>query len=161
MEHKFLSSAGELEAFIEAWRAGTLPGPEFTHAGHLAACAWLAFDYRGEELAEAMKEHIIRFNAAVGTPNSPDRGYHETLTRLWCALVEEAVAGQPDRLASARRAVAAYGEDRGAADRYYSFNVLTDRFARQHWVEPDVRPLPTRQTPPAPASGRRATGSAG
>ncbi len=145
LECTFLIDSPALESFIGKWLDGTLPGPEFTHAGHLAACAWLAFDYQGEELAEAMKAELIRFNAAVGTPNSPDRGYHETLTRFWCALVEEAIAGQSTRLEAARHAVSVFGEDRNATDRYYSFNVLKSRLARQEWIEPDVHPLPTRQ----------------
>ncbi len=121
----------------------------------------MAFDFSGEELACAMKRELIRFNAAVGTPNSPDRGYHETLTRFWCALVEEAVAGQTTRLDAARHAVAVYGEARNATDRYYSFDVLKSRQARQEWIAPDVRPLPTTQTPPAPPLRNRAAESEG
>jgi hypothetical protein len=147
VEFTFLNSAEALDSFIEQWRNGTLPGPEFTHAAHVAACAWLTFEYRGEELAGAMKAELIRFNAAVGTPNSPDRGYHETLTRFWCVLVEVAVTGEKTRLDAARRAVAVYGDDRKASDRYYSFDVLKSRLARQEWIEPDVRPLPTTRTP--------------
>ncbi len=146
-EYTFLTSAEALDSFIGKWREGTLPGQEFTHAAHVAACAWLTFEYRGEELAEAIKAELIRFNAAVGTPNSPDRGYHETLTRFWCVLVEALVAGQPTRLAAARHAVEAYGNDRQASDRYYSFDVLKSRLARLEWIAPDVRPLPTIQTP--------------
>lgn len=123
-----------------------MPGPEFTHAVHVAACAWLTFEYSGDELAGAMKAELLRFNAAVGTPNSPDRGYHETLTRFWCVLVEQAVVGQKTRLEAARHAVGIYGEDRKASDRYYSFDVLKNRLARREWIAPDVRPLPTTQT---------------
>ena len=86
----------------------------------MAACAWLTFEYRGE---------------------------HETLTRFWCVLVEALVAGQPTRLAAARHAVEVYGDDRQASDRYYSFDVLKSRLARKEWIAPDVRPLPTTQTP--------------
>jgi hypothetical protein len=134
----FLVDEDALETLISRWRDGSLPGPEFTHAAHLAACAWLSFEYHGEELVQEMKRLLIWFNKVVGTPNSPDRGYHETLTRFWCVRVEEAVAGNVTRLAAARTAVAMYGDDRLATDRYYSFDVLKSREARKRWIAPDM-----------------------
>jgi hypothetical protein len=35
----YLTDGATLEAFIGAWRAGTLPKPEWTHAAHVAVCA--------------------------------------------------------------------------------------------------------------------------
>lgn len=154
-EYGFLDDDAALESLIARWLDGTLPGPEFTHAAHVAACAWLAMRYCGEELAQAMKRELIRFNAAVGTPNSLERGYHETLTRFWCALVEDAVAGHTDALEAARKAVSIYGDDRNAAARYYSFDVFKSRPARQRWIAPDLLALPTTRTPPEPPSLRR------
>jgi hypothetical protein len=141
MEFEFLKSEPALKSLVARWLDRTLPGPEFTHAAHLATCAWLAFDHQGEELVQVMKRGLIRFNAAVGTPNSLDRGYHETLTRFWCVLVEKAVGGQVTRLGAARTVVAKYGEDRLASDRYYSFDVLRSREARARWIPPDMAEL--------------------
>jgi len=101
-EHPFLADEAAPDSLIRRWTDGTLPSPEWTHAAHLAACAWLTFDYRGEDLAQAMKRELIRFNTAVGTPNNEDRGFQETLTRFWCARVEEAVRGHATRLEPAR-----------------------------------------------------------
>jgi hypothetical protein len=142
----FLDSASSLENLVRQWLKCSLPGPEFTHAAHLAVCAWLSFDFQGEALVQKMKRHLIRFNKKVGTPNTEDRGYHETLTRFWCARVEEAVAGSVIRLGAARAAVGMYGDDRLAFDRYYSFDVLKSREARKCWIEPDV---------PQPKAGSR------
>lgn len=128
------------------WLDCSLPGPEFTHAAHLAACAWLSFDFQGEDLVQEMKRHLIRFNAVAGTPNTEDRGYHETLTRFWCARVEEVVAGSVTKLGAARAVVGMYGDDRLAVDRYYSFDVLKSKEARKGWIEPDM---------PQPKAGRR------
>jgi hypothetical protein len=67
---------------VRGWQERKLPGPEFTHAAHLAACAWLTFDFRRDKLVRVMKRGLILFNIAVGTPNSVDRGYHETLNAV-------------------------------------------------------------------------------
>jgi hypothetical protein len=139
LEHAFLAGESALETLIHRWREGTLPGPEFNHAAHLAACAWLTFDYRGEALAAIMKRELIRYNEAVGGKNTDDSGYHETLTRFWCSLVEEEVKSCSTRLAAARAAVTRYGEDRNAAQRYYSFDVLKSREARRTWIAPDLQ----------------------
>jgi len=141
MGFEFLGSEGALESLVRRWQDRTLPGPEFTHAAHLATCAWLAFDYRGTRLAQVMKRGLIRFNAAVGTPNSEDRGYHETLTRFWCSLVEKTIEGHVTRLAAARAVVAKYKDDRLACDRYYSFDVPKSREARKKWIAPDMANL--------------------
>lgn len=141
MEFEFLKNKAALKSLVERWRDASLPGPEFTHAAHLATCAWLAFDFKSEDLVQEMKHGLILFNSVVGTPNDPDRGYHETLTRFWCALVEKAVEGQMTRLSAARHVVALYGEDRLACDRYYSFDVLKSRDARKRWIPPDMAQL--------------------
>jgi hypothetical protein len=141
MEFEYLKSEIALGSLVRRWQERTLPGPEFTHAAHLATCAWLAFDFRGAKLVQAMKRGLILFNVAVGTPNSSDRGYHETLTRFWCALVEKAVEGHVTRLGAARAVVAMYGDDRLVCDRYYSFDVLKSRVARKKWIKPDMQAL--------------------
>ena len=131
VDYPFLASHEALESFIRRWLEGTLPAPEFNHAAHVAVCACLACRYRGEELVQAMKRELIRFLAVVGVPNSPDSGYHETLTRFWCVLVEETVDERLSPLEAARNAVAIYGEDRTATSRYYSYDVFKSREARQ------------------------------
>jgi hypothetical protein len=140
-EFEFLKSEAVLQSLVERWQSRTLPGREFTHAAHLATCAYLAFDYRGAKLAQAMKRGLIRFNASVGTANTEDRGYHETLTRFWCLLIEKSVATQVTRLGAARTVVAQYGEDRLVCDRYYSFDVPKSREARKMWIPPDMAEL--------------------
>ncbi len=142
VSESFLESEAALEEMFQRWKDGSLPGPAFNHGAHLAVCAYLAFEFRGEELALAMKRELIRFNAAVGTPDDPDRGYHETLTRFWCALVEDAISGQTTKLEAARNAVQIYGDDRNAASRYYDFDVLKSREARRVWIPPNLKRLP-------------------
>src|SRR5215475_3892049 len=73
-----------------AFHAATLPVAQWNHAAHLRV-AWLHL--ARHELDEAhlrMRVGIIRLNAAHGLVETAERGYHETLTRVWLVLVAAA-----------------------------------------------------------------------
>jgi hypothetical protein len=75
----------------------------------------------------------------VGVRNTPDSGYHETLTLFWLGVIEARVrdlAGSSRRLA-ALGVVAEYGARRDLFKEYYSFDVVASREARARWVAPD------------------------
>lgn len=82
-----LVSERQLQRFVEAWKAGKLPKPEWTHAAHVAMAAYFAFDHAAEATFAIMKAGILHHNTSVGTPNTEDNGYHETLTRFWSSEI--------------------------------------------------------------------------
>ena len=136
----YLADEAALDAFIAAWRAGALPKPSWTHAAHVAVCAWHAYgSVAADEVFAAMKRGIVAYNEAVGTANTPTSGYHETLTRFWTEVVVAHLleARPPSRLAAVRSAVEAYGTARSLHAARYSFDVVNDRRARAEWVPPD------------------------
>ena len=132
-----------LQKFVEAWKSGRLPKAAWTHAAHVAMAAYFAFDHAAEATFAIMKAGILHHNTSVGTPNTEDNGYHETLTRFWSSEVGQFVrSGRfPSRLEAVRAAVATFGEDRGRFRLFYSFDVVRDRRARREWVAPDREPL--------------------
>lgn len=136
----YLAGDTALDAFIAAWRDGTLPKARWTHAAHVAVCAWHAHGGAGADAVfAAMKRGIVAYNEAVGTANTATSGYHETLTRFWTEVVVEHLhAARPaTRLAAVRSAVAAFGASRTLHAARYSFDVVADRRARAEWVPPD------------------------
>jgi hypothetical protein len=136
----YLADEAGLAAFIAAWRAGTLPKPEWTHAAHVAVCAWHAWgDAPVEAVFAAMKRGITAYNEAVGTANTATSGYHETLTRFWAGVIVAHLRGADaaSRLAAVRSTVAVYGAARTLHAEHYSFDVVADRRARAEWVPPD------------------------
>ena len=136
----FLADEAALDGFIAAWRAGTLPKPSWTHAAHVAVCAWHAYGgVPADEVFAAMKRGIVAYNEAVGTANTPTSGYHETLTRFWTEVVVAHLHGArpATRLAAVRSAVDAFGAARSLHVARYSFDVVADRRARAEWVPPD------------------------
>jgi hypothetical protein len=128
------------DALWAAFHDRTLAAAAWTHAAHVRV-AWLHL--ARYELAEAhlrMRAGILRLNAAHGLVETPQRGYHETLTWAWLAIVADARATDPG--ADSRAFAAAHAIDREAPLRYYTRARLFSLEARARFVPPDRAPLP-------------------
>ena len=138
-----LATDEELEEFFSAWRTGRLPVSRFTHVGHVAVGAYLAFGNSLADTFAAIRDGILAYNAAVGTPNTDTGGYHETMTRFWVILLHQFVAsgGFACRLDAVRAAAERFGGDVHLYRRHYSFDLFGDARARHEWVAPDLEPL--------------------
>lgn len=124
--------------------ARTLPRPEWTHEGHLAACACLVLEYPALDLERDLPGIIARYNESVGGVNDDTQGYHETITQLYLRAVRAHLAEHPEGTL-AERVNALLASERGRRDyalRYYSPDLLFSVAARKSWVEPDLAPLP-------------------
>lgn len=132
----------EDDALWAAFGAATLPAAAWTHRAHLRV-AWLFL--RRHALDEAhllMRVGIIRLNAAHGLVETPARGYHETLTRLWLSLVAARMREADHPSSGAFVDAHAAALDRDAAARHYSRERITSARARAVFVAPDLAPLP-------------------
>jgi hypothetical protein len=134
-----------------AFGAAALPAQAWTHRAHLRV-AWLFL--RRHPIDEAhvlLRVGIIRLNAFHGLVETPARGYHETLTRLWLALIAALMQAQAQAEAAPSSGAfvdahqAALGKD--AALRHYSRERLMSVRARAMFVEPDLEPLPSLPSP--------------
>ena len=133
----------ELDAFLAAFEAGTLPKERFSHAGHLLAGA--CYVHRMEESAaiDHMRICVRRFNEAVGGRNTETSGYHETITRFWLEIVRAYIAALPAGLTPVdvtRRVVEEFAPKRDLFRDYYDFDVLKSREARAVWIPPNQSP---------------------
>ena len=141
-KHAFVVDEAALERFIAAWKLGTLPKRFWTHAAHVGVAAYFAFEENHERTFAILREGIRHYNTCVGTANTEDSGYHETLTGFWAAEVGKLVRSGnfASRLDAVRAAVAAFGEDKYRFRLFYSFDVVGSRRARREWIEPDRNP---------------------
>ncbi len=141
--YPFLADETALEQFIRDWNAGTLSRPAWTHAAHIAVASYYAFDRDVEALFSVMRPGILSLNERLGTANTEDSGYHETLTRFWSTVLVAFAQKQrlPSRFELVDKAVETYGEARDFHRAYYSFDVVKDRRARREWVAPDLQSL--------------------
>jgi hypothetical protein len=97
-----------------AFPSPSLPKPSWKHGAHVAVAAHLAFDHAPEVALDLTRAGILHFDTCVGTPNTEDNGYHETLTRFWSDQVGKPVRGGrfASRLEAVRHTIHLFGEDR-------------------------------------------------
>ena len=123
------------------FRASTLAEAEWTHVTHLRV-AWMHVSrWPLDEAHLRMRVGIIRLNATHGLEETTERGYHETLTRVWLLLVGAARGDGPTSEAFLEMNPALL--DRKLPLRYYSPEHLMSLAARTIFVEPDLAPLPS------------------
>src|SRR5690348_11419884 len=85
-----------------------LPASEWNHQAHLRV-AWLFLDRHPlDEAHLLMRVGIVRLNASHGLVETPSRGYHETMTRVWLALVASLRSSEDPRSPSSDRFVGAH-----------------------------------------------------
>ncbi|HSJ63451.1 MAG TPA: hypothetical protein VK922_06025 [Gemmatimonadaceae bacterium] len=137
------------EELWTAFAAGTLPAATWTHRAHLRVAWMFLRRYSLDEAHVLLRVGIIRLNAAHGLVETPARGYHDTLTRLWLSLVAAAMrtTDAPTSDAFVDACAGALGKD--AALRHYSRERLTSVRARAIFIEPDVLPLDVLPLPEA------------
>ena len=128
----------------EAFTAARLPSDRWTHREHLRV-AWMYLDRHSlDEAHILMRVGIIRLNAFHELVETPARGYHETLTRVWLALVAKlrttATANETTSEAFVDAHSASLGRE--AVLSHYSRERLMSVRARAIFVEPDLAPLP-------------------
>ncbi len=136
-------TASDVERLVVAVEDGTLPRAEWTHAAHLAFAAAYTRRHGAERALDAIRAAILGYNAASGVPQTPDGGYHETLTRFYAwAVARELRTLPPDAdLGAAATHVAAALADRTLPLRHYTKARLMSWEARTGAVLPDLEPI--------------------
>jgi aminoglycoside 6'-N-acetyltransferase len=126
------------------FRAAIVPHVEWTHRAHLTVGAWHVHHHGAEAALAELRAGIRALNDAHGTPNSATRGYHETITRAYVALLAEALAAFPAATPLAERVARVLAgplAERDVLFRFWSRDLLMSPAARAAWIEPDVAPL--------------------
>jgi hypothetical protein len=128
------------ESLWRAFHDQSLPSAAWTHAAHLRVAWMYLARHTIDEAHILMRVGIIRLNAAQGLVETPARGYHETLTRVWLALVLDGRRRADCRDSAAF--VAAHAPSCEAPLRHYSRELLFSCTARAMFVAPDLLALP-------------------
>lgn len=134
----------EISKIVEQFENKTLPKEQWTHNAHFA----VAFVYLDKyktilDTLPHVRESIKAYNVAVGTENTENSGYHETLTVFWLTVVFEY-----ERLKKSIDVHTTYSEfiETSYANaafplEFYSKATLFSTAARQEWMAPDLMPL--------------------
>jgi hypothetical protein len=136
-------STDEILDLVTAFERCDIPRDAWNHRAHLIVALWYLVLYGPDEGGERVRTGIKRLNAANGVPQTPDGGYHETITCFYLWAIGRHLRDAPRGASIADLAttlVAAWG-DKNRPLEYYSRERLFSWEARTGWVEPDLRPL--------------------
>ena len=133
----------EIDAFLHAFEACTLPKSEWTHAAHIFTGACFVHTLGEPAAIDRMRHSIRRYNESIGGQNTPTSGYHESVTVFWIKLLSAFHRDTPPttRAAFAACAVERFAAERDLLARFYDFDLVASADARQRWIPPTLRPL--------------------
>lgn len=132
-----------IEKLVRSFERQALPAEGWTHEAHLKVALWYLFQEGEDAALSRMRTGIIAFNQGQGNRNTPDEGYHETLTLFWIRVLSRFMNAQPqlnyeDALSLLLSSPEGDSKYPGA---FYSKGLLQSVRARARWVEPDLKPL--------------------
>jgi hypothetical protein len=130
-------------AFLKAFEDCTLPFAEWKHRAHLKVAYLYLRQNSFEQALEKMRKSIQRYNAATNTPESLERGYHETVTVAWLRLLhftlcEYGPTANADEFLDAQEHLM----NRKALRFFYSRDQLISWRAKSEFVPPDLTSFP-------------------
>lgn len=122
---------------VAQFKAAKLPQSEWNHRAHLIVALHYLDRFSPPEALDRLRADIQTLNVFHGVYTTPTRGYHETRTRVWLAvLLHELRQGLV-----AEEIVDKYARHDVLQD-FYSPEVLESLQARIAWVRPDKGILP-------------------
>lgn len=136
--------ATEDALLLTSFLTRTLPKPEWTHRCHVRVAWCLLCDSGSVEAAiPRVREGIRLLNESHGVPNTPDGGYHETITVAMTRVIASTMRVHGDMGSSA----AFYDANPHLHTHlvlrlYYSKERMMTSEARASFVRPDLAPLP-------------------
>jgi hypothetical protein len=137
-------SFGEIESFIVAFEARTLPKPRWTHQAHLVVALWYSLRHKADDALTIVRANIRHYNEAVGTENTETSGYHETITVFYMWAVRKFIADaspEASLVELANSLICGKCAARSFPFEYYSRDLLLSTEARMKWVEPDLKAM--------------------
>ncbi len=133
----------DIEQLVRQFEAHTLPKEEWTHQAHLVVGFWYAWHNDFSQALLKLRKGITSYNESVGTPNTDNMGYHETITQYWLILIYWYMEHQESRnLENAlNQFLNSPLRKKYGPLAYYSKGCLFSPLARKSWVKPDKKPL--------------------
>ena len=133
-------SSEQIRQLVRGFEAGTLAPQQFDHHAHMTVALWYLSQLPFAEATAAMRTNIQHFAAC----HQQNQLYHETITEFWMRLLRHILDGAEPSEPFAElvyRAITSWGSME-VFFRHYSKQHAFSTEARQHWVDPDLLPLP-------------------
>jgi len=146
----FYVSLDELASIAARFEEGSLCRSQWHHRTHLVVAVWYLSHLEEAEARQRICQGIWHYNQCQGIPNTPDSGYHETLTLFWVGVIRLFLeTAEPDwsKVDLVNQLLARYGHKKDFWRDFYSFDLLKSPEARRTWIEPDRKSLNPENTP--------------
>lgn len=141
----FLSSDELLEKLVKEFEAGRLVESQWHHREHIAICFWYLCRYPLIDAIFRMKLGILKYNELYRVPQTPERGYHETITLFFIRYLQNYIEsidlGSAALVDHLRPLLKKHDKFLPVLWQYYSKPLLNSLEARIQWVEPDLLSL--------------------
>ena len=133
-------TAEEIDQIVRRFNEDSLPKAQWTHHAHLIVAFWYNATYPNfEEAFQLVKAKIISYNEAVGTPNTKDAGYHETITRFWMIITKNFSLDYPHIELALNEFLKTPASYKRHPLRFYSRHRLYSADARQQFLTGDLK----------------------
>ena len=128
---------------VESFKTRVLPAAEWTHEAHLVTGLWFNYTYSELEAVCFLRSGIISYNISIGGDNTPEKGYHETLTLFWCKVLNSFVRNNRGIALTelCKKFLESEWSSKEVPFQYYSRERLFSLQARASWVAPDLKDL--------------------
>ncbi len=126
-----------LDSLIDLFEQQRLPESEWTHRAHLRVALYYLRRLEPDMALALIRELIQQLNLAHEVLTTPQRGYHETRTRVWLAILLHGIeSAKTDEMLLSEYSGVDIVTD------YYGQELLESWEARIGWREPDKAALP-------------------
>ena len=133
-----------LASLVHFFEKRSLPIKFWTHEAHLSVATWYLTQCDKAAATCFLRSGIIAYNTAMGVKNTPENGYHETITLFWIWVIDQFIQ-RLGRKKTAKENVKALLEspysNKNLPMEFYSRELLFSTKARAVWVKPDLKDL--------------------
>ncbi len=133
----------QIGKFIEEFSNRTLEISKWTHEAHILVALWHNWHYEFDIAFEMVKGEIILYNESVGTPNTDESGYHETLTKFWMMYTKNILSEK--HYSSLKEAYSYFNTEvnfnKEIPLQYYTKDVLFSVKARKEWINGNLKEI--------------------
>lgn len=140
MSNPLFRTESEILAVVDGFSQRTLPKEQWTHEAHLVTGIWYHMNHSALEAIGYLRTGIAAYNEVTGGKNTPEDGYHETMTLFWCKTINEFVAANRDLslVDLCKKFLASEQATKEYPLRFYTRDVLFSLKARAMWVAPNL-----------------------
>jgi hypothetical protein len=134
----------DIKTIFTQFENKTLPKEKWTHIAHIAVAFYEIDNAKDFEKAlSILRNRIKEYNLSVGTKNTNNSGYHETLTVFWLTVINEFYSANirfslDEKL---NRFIKSICSASRFPTLFFSRELLFSLNARQKWVNPDLLPI--------------------